>query len=503
MQSETAGAALRRDRPAHDKGSRRKAAPTAMRSALTIARAEWRLHTRRRSFWLLLALFTTLLLVAATLNRSRQLRDRAQQTAYQQLVRAQWEGQPERHPHRVAHYGTFAFKPPGPMAAFDSGVESYAGRVLYLEAHRQNATNFAEASELSSAFRLGELSPAFLLQTLLPLIVIVLGYRSVVDEAESGRLRLLLAQGVSSRALVVGKFLGLGVALVPFVVTGAIISLATLLTDPAFRGDEDAAVRVAILATALGLHTLAWLGLSIGVSAGARNAVNACGTLVALWILATVVAPRAAAVVASSRHPLPDKSSFAAAVAEDVRSHGDSHDPNDPNFARFRAETLAKYGASRVEDLPVNYGAIVMARGEELAAETFARHFAALAEQMEAQAAAIRTVSLLAPSLAVRTLSAAAAGTDLRAQLDFERRAEAYRYEFVQQLNELHRDKVAYKNDRDQKLAPEHWKQFRDFQALPPSLGESLRGTALSWLALLLWALVPLAVLFRARPAIA
>ncbi len=471
-----------------------------MSQTFTIARAEWRLHRRRRSYWLLIALFAAILVTAAGLNRTRQLAERERQQSFQQLVRAQWEGQPERHPHRVAHYGTFAFKPPGPLAAFDPGVESYAGRSVYLEAHRQNATNFTPAGELSSAFRLGELSLAFVLQLILPLVAIVLGHRAMVDEAASGRLRLLLGQGVVARALVLGKLSGLGLALAPFIALGLLVSGATLLTDPAFTGDASALARTAIIGVAVALHTLAWLALTIWISVRATSAAKACGTLVTLWIATMIIAPRAAALVAETLHPLPDKTSFAAAMAEDVRKLGDAHDPNDPHFARFRQETLARYGVSKVEDLPVNYGAVVMAHGEELSAQTFARHFAALAGRMEAQVDVIERASLFAVPLAIRTISAAAAGTDLRAQLKFEQEAEAYRFHFVQELNALHRDKITFANDRDQKLSPEHWKQFADFRATPLPLADALRGTAFSWLAVLIWALVPTLALLRLRP---
>ena len=470
-----------------------------MHTTLSIARAELRLHLRRRGFWLLLGLFAALVVAAGSLNRVRQVRERMEQETFQQLVRAQWEGQPDRHPHRVAHYGTFAFKPPGPLASFDPGVESFAGRVQYLEAHRQNAANFPAAGELSSAFRLGELSLAFVLQTVLPLIVIVLGCRTFVDEIESGRFRLFAGQGVSARTLAFGKLLGLVAATVPFLVFGLGAALLAAGTDPAFHRDPTALARTAVIAAALALHTGAWLGLTVWISARSRTAARACATLVSLWLLGSVLVPRLAAVVAEARHPLPDKSSFTAAVVAATKQHGDTHDPNDPHFARFRAETLARYGVTRIEDLPVNYAAIVMARGEELSAETFAEHFAALGATMEAQAALLDRAALVAPFLAMRALSSAAAGTDLRAQLQFQREAETYRYDFVQRLNELHRDEIRQANDKDQKLAAERWKEFPDFRAQPLPLRAALAGTGLAWLALLLWATLPLAALARRK----
>lgn len=473
-----------------------------MPALLTIARAEWRLHRRRPAFWLLLALFTALLLTAGALNRHRQVRDRSAQVSLQQLVRAQWEGQPDRHPHRVAHYGTFAFRAPGPLAAFDPGLDSYAGRAIYLEAHRQNAANFAEAGELSSAFRLGELSPAFVLQLLLPLIVIVLGHRVWTDEAESGRLRLLLAQGIPARRLIAGKAAGLALALLPFAGVAALVVAWTLAGDPAFHAEPAALPRIATVAAALALHTGAWLGVTLWVSARARTAARACAVLVPLWIAGGVVVPRTVAGLAAAHAPLPDKSAFTAAVAEEVRRHGDSHNPDDPHYARFRAETLARHGVSRVEDLPVNYAGVVMAEGERISAEIFARHFEALTQRMEAQAAWVERAAWLAPYLAVRAVSAAAAGTDLRAQLQFQREAEAYRYRFVQHLNQLHRDEIRAVGDKDQKLSAAHWRAVPDFQAAPVALRTALAGIGWAWTVLALWAALPFVALWRAQPSL-
>ena len=475
--------------------------PASTGATGAIVRAELRLHLRRPAWWLLFGLFTALVVAAAALNGQRQHRERGQQAALQQLVRAQWEGQPERHPHRVAHYGTFAFKPPGALAALDPGVDSYAGRSLYLEAHRQNAANFPEAGDLSAAFRLGELSLAFVLRLALPLVIIALGCRCWADDAESGRLRLLLAQGVAPRALTLGKLLGLAAAIVPHLTIAGLAALVLVVPSAGPATLFDLAARFGVLGTAVALHTGLWLGLTVWVSRRARSTAAACGALVALWVVGAVVAPRAAGALAAARHPLPDKSTFAAAVAGEVRQHGDSHNPNDPHFAKFRADTLARYGVAQVQDLPVNYGAIVMAHGEQLSAEAFARHFATLAARMEAQAGIVERFAFAAPTLALRAISSAAAGTNLGAQLAFQREAEAYRYTFIQHLNELHRDKIKAVGDRDQKLAPEHWRAMPDFAPRPTGWRHALAGTGPAWLALVLWAALPLVALARPRAA--
>lgn len=469
-----------------------------MAGTLTIARTEFRRLRRQRSYWLLLAAFTALALLAAGLSRHRALREQAQQADYQRLVRAQWEGQPDRHPHRVAHYGTFAFKPAGPLAAFDPGVEPYAGRIQFLEAHRQNAANFSEAGALSSAFRLGELSLAFLLQCGLPLALIVLGHRLLAGEIESGRLRLLMTQGASSRRLLAGKLGGLALGAVPFLAATGLATVAATAGGLHGLGGPWLA-RLGTLGGAAALYAAGWVALTLWISARSRTAGQALALLVGLWVAFCVILPRSVAALATAAYPTPSKSAFTERLAAEVYRLGDSHNAADPNFQSIRDRLLTQYGVTKVEDLPFNYGAAVMMEGEELSAEVFARHLGELEQIHRQQNRLLALSSALNPALGFRVVSAAISGTDYAGQARFLREAEAYRYEFVQGLNTLHRDKVRYVGDRDQRLDHTHWAEFPDFQPTVPGLGESLRGAAIGWAALALWLVGPLCALLRLK----
>ena len=68
-----------------------------------------------------------------------------QRLHYKQLVRAQWLAKPDKHPHRMAHYGYLAFREKHELSFFDFGIESFAGVSIFLEAHKQNTVNFSEA----------------------------------------------------------------------------------------------------------------------------------------------------------------------------------------------------------------------------------------------------------------------------------------------------------------------------------------------------------------------
>ena len=84
--------------------------------------------------------------------------------------RALWTGQGAKNPHAAAHFGQYAFKPQSPLALADPGVDAYVGEAVWLEAHRQNEAQFRSARDTGVAARLGGLSFAFVLQTIMPLV---------------------------------------------------------------------------------------------------------------------------------------------------------------------------------------------------------------------------------------------------------------------------------------------------------------------------------------------
>ncbi|HYO72418.1 MAG TPA: ABC transporter permease, partial [Archangium sp.] len=145
-----------------------------MKALWMIARHEvvraMRHRTVRGGTWLLGALLLTACLLGAY-RHGAQARERQ---AWQELVRHQWEEQPDRHPHRVAHYGSFALRPSDPLGFFDPGVDDFTGTLVFLEAHRRNSATFSQAEQSSELVRFGVATAASVLQLLLPLIIFCL-----------------------------------------------------------------------------------------------------------------------------------------------------------------------------------------------------------------------------------------------------------------------------------------------------------------------------------------
>ena len=471
------------------------------RTVRLIARDELRMMARNRVAVIAFAMLVLLTLVAvasswAHRNGVAALRDR-----HAHVAERAFDAQPDRHPHRMVHYGTFIFRPPGPLAAFDPGVDAYTGNSMFLEGHRQNTANFGDVRQSSLLVRFGQLTPAFVLQVVAPLLPIFLGYGALARETERGTLRLLMLQGASRRQVVRGKLLALGtVALIAG--APAMIGLLLIAGQPGALTQHMLAP-MSLIALGYATYLAVWAVLILLVSALVRRSRDALLALVAVWAVTLVLVPRVAPDLASAAVPLANRLQTDVAIARDLRTMGDSHDHDDPHFAAFQRSVLARYGVDRVEDLPVNYKGVVAMEGERMTASLFDRYatdsFAAQARQNGIVAA----IGVLSPAIALRSLSMAAAGTDFAGHRRFLEQAEAYRYALVQRLNRMQAEGVRYADDtakdagadRRKRVSGDHWRAMPDFRFVPPD-GRTLATAALPGLAIVIgWLALALTLL--------
>jgi ABC-2 type transport system permease protein len=477
------------------------------RIALLDIRQAW----RARVVPVLAALLTLMLLSAAVVGDARARSDEAQRQRYQAMVTEQWVTQPDRHPHRVAHYGFLVFRPKPPLAFFDTGVESYTGTSLFLEAHRQNSANFSDATQSDGTRRFGELTMAMVLQSFVPLLLFVIAGVAVTREREGGTLWLLLCQGVPWAHVLWGKALGAALLVGVLVAPGVIAATLwlTLATPPSWSA--DVLLRAVLLVLAYSAFFVVCAVGAVVISARHRTSRGALVTLITLWMALWVVVPRALPGVAAALAPLPSRAAFEADVERRVRELGDSHNPDDPRFARLRAETLAKHGVSRVEDLPFNYNGVVMREGEALTSDAYREHMERLLDAYRQHGRLIQLAAFLSPYVAIRTASMALAGVDVPHAVEFDRQAEAYRYELIQELNELHTHEVSHAQDRyvgldgggaptRQRISRAHFQGIPTFAYEPPDAAWALRAESPVVFALIVWtlaALIGLVVLGR------
>lgn len=196
----------------------------------------------------LIGLFNVLLFFAILTAYSSSLEKTYTLEHYSHDVRERWESSPDKHPHRMAHYGYVAFRQKYPLSFFDYGMDSYLGNAVFLEAHRQNTINFSEASLSSGLLRFGEISAALILQLLVPLLLFFWGFALIAGEREQGTLRLLLAQGTSWSKLILGKALGLFYLSLTLLLPSILLALPLLLFHPLFAQTSGAIWSFGLLA---------------------------------------------------------------------------------------------------------------------------------------------------------------------------------------------------------------------------------------------------------------
>ena len=388
-----------------------------------------------RILGLLVGVVVVLLAATVWSTASDVAQHRAQESAAAE-ARADWLERGAEHPHRRAHYGDFAFRPAGPLARLDRGVQAQLGKVLRIEAHRQSTPLHSDASRAGTVARFERPDAAFLLQLIVPLLLLFLGSTGLAADRDAGRLKLSLVQGMKARDLVLGHFLalwGLGLLLVGVV---ALASLGTsLVADGLTRLPWER------LAGFLFVHALFLAVVAAATVAAAlwtRTARTALLILLALWIGATAFLPRAAGSAATALHPLPSQDAFQAAMEASREAGPDGHNPEDAAIEKRKKEVLAEYGVASTKELPIDFGGIAMQMDEDFGNAVWDTHYGELREQFARQQRVMTVAAVFNPYQAVSHLSTALAGTDLAHDLDFQLQAETYRRDLVRKLNHEH-----------------------------------------------------------------
>ncbi|WP_109831076.1 ABC transporter permease [Reichenbachiella versicolor] len=456
---------------------------------LLIARQFWVSTFKSKGIFLLMGIMVVLLVYAVYSGVGYHDQNHFR-IDHQEKARESWEGNPDKHPHRMAHFGTFAFRLKHPLSVFDFGIESYTGNAVFLEAHRQNVANFSEAGFSTGLLRFGELSMGMILQMILPLIIFFLGYASIVSDRENGTLKVLLTQGASWKEILFGRSIGLfGISclfVIPFLVVTAIL----LILEE--HSVDDQWVRLSFLSLSYIVFSFVLSLLTISVSARSQSSKSALIKLLGLWLFMIVILPRASQALGTYFHPSPSKLEFRAAIEEEIIQYGDSHDPNDEHFAALRDSVLRANNVDSISQLSFNYGGLVMREGEKISASIFNEHQQQLVSIYRDQNQLTRSLILLNPYLAIKNLSMTLCGTDFESYVDFQNQAEDYRYSLAQKMNELQIKYISPKRVSGSEgkvyvVDKSEWKAFPDFKHQFQNIQHSLENELISIVSLLIW----------------
>ncbi|RYD83231.1 MAG: DUF3526 domain-containing protein [Sphingobacteriales bacterium] len=410
---------------------------------------------------------------------------------YQHTARESWEANPDKHPHRMAHFGSFAFRVKHPLSMFDNGMESFTGNAVYLEAHKQNTSNFSEAGFSTGLLRFGEMSISMLLQILLPLIIFFLGFNAIAQQRENGTLKILLSQGAGFRNIILGNSIGLFAIAAMFLLPALLMAglLAVLQNNAAANAGLAGRALVIFLSSIAFIWIMSLI--AVCVSALSNTGRTALLKLLGIWLLMAVVLPKTLQAAGSYIHPAPGKIEMEAAVETDILKLGDSHNPDDAHYKRLKDSLLAVHKVDSIQQLPFNYSGFQMQEGERMSAQVYNAHLKRLHDIYDRQNAISYASAFINPLTGIKNISMAFSGTDFGAYRSFQEQAENYRYHLAQSMNALQMKYISnYKpgpNDKPQIIEKEHWSAFPDFEYKYQDVSIVLQQQLPALVAMLLW----------------
>lgn len=410
---------------------------------------------------------------------------------HQHESRKDWLNNPDKNPHRMAHYGNFAFRKSTPLSVFEFGMQPFFGNAIFLEAHKQNTANFSEAGFSNSALRFGEISIAMILQILLPLLIFFIGFNAVATERENGTLKLLLSQGISWKQLLTGKTLGVAsVIMLLFIPTILGLVLVWFMLQN-FNISVDETLKMLLFVTFHFMYLIFFCAIAVLVSAASKTSKKALISLIGIWLVFTIILPRTTQAIGAYLYEAPSKIAFNSAIEKEILKQGDNHNPNDLHYKAIKDSLLSVYKVDSVQKLPFNYSGFIMTEGEKISSNIYNQHLEELLKIHEKQNSFSKAVSFFNPYIAMKNLSMGLSNTDYDSYIDFQKQAEEYRYTMAQKMNALQVKYISNKKpaatDKPLAINKEHWAEVAELHYQPKGVLHVLKSEIISIISIILW----------------
>ena len=196
------------------------------------------------------------------------------------------------------------FLPPQPLAALVTGVSNDIGRTIEVRGRGELTADDSRFNEdpIFAVFRFLDLD--FIFQIVLSLFAILFAYDAICGEKERGTLKLSFSNAVPKETYILGKLFGSYLALaIPLVIPILVGSLLLVILGVPMAGDDWA--RLGLIVIAGFLYFGVFLTISVFVSSLTRRSSSAFLTLLVIWILAVLIIPRSAVLIAGRAVDVP------------------------------------------------------------------------------------------------------------------------------------------------------------------------------------------------------
>ena len=145
----------------------------------------------------------------------------------------------------------------------------------------------------------------FVCQVILGLLAVLLTFDAISGERESGTLRATLAHAVPRTSVVLGKFVGALLTLLPPLLLGTLVSLLVAASAGIAFWADGGWIRLMLLALGAASYLALFSAMGIAVSATTRSVKTSLVGSLVLWTTLVFVVPRLAALTACLVDPVP------------------------------------------------------------------------------------------------------------------------------------------------------------------------------------------------------
>ncbi|MBB2963387.1 DUF3526 domain-containing protein [Methylobacterium sp. R2-1] len=394
--------------------------------------------------------------------------------------RERWLGQDAKNPHSADHFGLWLFRPSAPLAVLDPGTEPYTGRMVRVEAHVFNDAVYRAVQDAGPLARTGLGTIADIVQLVVPLVAILLGFSAFAADRERGTLRLALGNGAPPDRLFAARFAALLLVLI-LVVGCPLLAIGGFVTAGQNGAGWQVPARLPAWVAVQIAYASVFLLLAMLVSLVAPTARAALAAALVAWVLLCVAAPRLATAGVDALVPTLSYREVRARIDAGFREYKTAEASDE----RAR-EVLARYGVDDARELPVDLDGLMMFENESHNFAVYDRELGAFFESLASQERAFGWAGLLSPRVALQALSQTLAGTDFAQHAHFVWNVEAYRRRISERMNGEIRDHPQH--GRGRLIAgAELWQQIPPFVHAPLPLTRSLADAGVPALVLALW----------------
>ncbi|MXW52700.1 MAG: DUF3526 domain-containing protein, partial [Gammaproteobacteria bacterium] len=341
------------------------------------------------------------------------------------------------------------------------------------------------AENRKDSYQLASVTPAWLLSEIVPLVLVILLFGTVVAERERGTLRFLWVQNARPVQLILGKFSS---ALIIAALLAALFVSLSCMPIVFYQDVTIDWLSVLALAVCYFIAYVCICGVITLISSVVRTSHTAFWLAALFWVT-TVFGPLLVAQAAKELHPVPRDRDFGAAIQQEAQAPFWLGAAQYEEVAIYEAEVMTRHRALDAKELGLNRDALVLQAHERFANRVYDRLYGELYNTHVQQESVLRSASLFSPIFALQRISRGIARTDTSAQIHFAESAEQHRRDIIEQLNEdmmynAGEESFRYVADRDL------WQTVDDFEYESPPLNEVLKRYRLELTSLVLWTLL-------------